>query len=60
MFWKLGKRVLKEKGRVVDQKNHNELRGFSAAPLSLVSISLKRRNTILEGTELLVIKYGVI
>jgi hypothetical protein len=29
--------VLEEKGRVVNQKNLNELRGFSTAPLFLVS-----------------------
>jgi hypothetical protein len=31
------KRILKEKGRVVNQKKHNELRGFSTAPLFVVS-----------------------
>ena len=35
MFWKLGKRVLREKGRVVDGKNHNELRGFLDSPAVL-------------------------
>jgi len=31
------KRVLKENGRVVNQKNRNELRGFLTAPLAIVS-----------------------
>ena len=33
LFWKSEKRLRKEKGRVVNQKNYNELRFFSTAPV---------------------------
>jgi len=47
VFWKSEKKLLEEKGRVVNQENLNELRGFSTAvpahflvfPLVLVLIA---------------------
>jgi len=39
-------RLFKEKGRVVNLKKHNELRGFSRGPLSLVCHSLQVWHTM--------------